>query len=191
MTEVECLSHRSVQSGVLCTQLFQSCPTLRGSMDCSLPVSSVRGILQVRTLEGGVAMSFSRGSSPPRDQTCVSYVSCTGEFFPTNAIWEAQILVESELHRARSRGARSQEAGVVLQSAVRVEAVLEHCQCHASWPGRGTDRGRAFLVEGRVRAKAQKNGKPSPRSPSSHQCHLYSPRPESPARLFPLLPHTA
>ena len=140
---------------------------------------------------GGVAMSFSRGSSPPRDQTCVSYVSCTGEFFPTNAIWEAQILVESELHRARSRGARSQEAGVVLQSAVRVEEVLKHCQCHASWPGRGTDRGRAFLVEGRVRAKAQKNGKPSPRSPSSHQCHLYSPRSESPARLFPLLPHTA
>ena len=49
-------------------------------------------------------MSFSRGSSLARDQTCVSYVSCIGGFFTTNAIWEAQILVESELHRVRSRG---------------------------------------------------------------------------------------
>ena len=51
-------------------------------------------------------MPFSRGSSLARDQTCVSYVSCIGGFFTTNAIWEAQIVVESELHRARSRGGR-------------------------------------------------------------------------------------
>ena len=37
-------------------------------MDCSLPGSSVQGILQARTLEW-VAISFSRGSSWPRDQT--------------------------------------------------------------------------------------------------------------------------
>ena len=49
-------------------------------------------------------MPFSRGSSLARDQTCISYVSCIGGFFTTNAIWEAQILVESELHRVRSRG---------------------------------------------------------------------------------------
>ena len=51
-------------------------------------------------------MPFSRGSSLARDQTCVSYVSCIGGFFTTNAIWEAQILIESELHRERSRGGR-------------------------------------------------------------------------------------
>ena len=34
-------------------------------LDCSLPGSSVQGILQARIL-GWVAISFSRGSSPPR-----------------------------------------------------------------------------------------------------------------------------
>ena len=37
-------------------------------MDCSLQGSSVHGIFQARVLEW-VAVSFSRGSSPPRDQT--------------------------------------------------------------------------------------------------------------------------
>ena len=40
-------------------------------MDCSLPGSSVPGILQAGILEW-VAISFSRGSSRPRDQTCIS-----------------------------------------------------------------------------------------------------------------------
>ena len=42
-------------------------------MDCSPPGSSVRGILQARILEWG-AISFSRGSSWPRDWTCISCV---------------------------------------------------------------------------------------------------------------------
>ena len=42
-------------------------------MDCSLPGSSVHGILQARILEW-VAISFSRGSSQPRDQTWVSHI---------------------------------------------------------------------------------------------------------------------
>ena len=40
-------------------------------MDCSLPDSSVHGISQARILEW-VSISFSRGSSWPRDQTQVS-----------------------------------------------------------------------------------------------------------------------
>ena len=41
------------------------------------------GILQARRLEW-VAMPSSRGSSRPRDQTCVSYGSCiAGGFFTT------------------------------------------------------------------------------------------------------------
>ena len=47
-------------------------------MDCSPPGSSVHGILQTRILEW-VATPSSRGSSQPRDQTCVSYISCTGK----------------------------------------------------------------------------------------------------------------
>ena len=38
------------------------CPTLCGSMDYSLPGSSVHGIFQARILEQ-VAISYSRGSS--------------------------------------------------------------------------------------------------------------------------------
>ena len=52
----------------------KSCPTLCNPMDCRPPGSSVQGILQARILEW-VAISFSRGSSPPRDRTSVSYIA--------------------------------------------------------------------------------------------------------------------
>ena len=52
-------------------------------MDCSLPVSSVHGIAQVRILEW-VAISFSRESSWPSSPTHVSYTPCiAGRFFTT------------------------------------------------------------------------------------------------------------
>ena len=57
-----------------CAQL---CPTLCNPMHCNPPVSSVHGIFQSRILEW-VAISFSRGSSQPRDQTRVSCVSSIG-----------------------------------------------------------------------------------------------------------------
>ena len=47
------------------------CPTLCNPMDCSLPGSTIHGILQARILEW-VAISFSRGSSWCRDWTCMS-----------------------------------------------------------------------------------------------------------------------
>ena len=54
---------------------LQSCPSLCDPMDCSLPGSSVHGILQARILEW-VAMPSFRESSRLRDRTHVSYVSC-------------------------------------------------------------------------------------------------------------------
>ena len=52
-------------------------------MDYSLPESSVHGIFQARIL-GWVAISFTRGSSWPRDRTWVSCISCiAGRFFTT------------------------------------------------------------------------------------------------------------
>ena len=56
----------------------QLCLILCNPMDCSPPSSSVHGILQARLL-GWVVIPFSRGSSQPRDQTQVSYI--TGRFF--------------------------------------------------------------------------------------------------------------
>ena len=53
------------------SEVAQSCPTLCDPVDCSPPGSSVHGILQARILEW-VAISFSRGSSHPRDRTHVS-----------------------------------------------------------------------------------------------------------------------
>ena len=54
-----------------CCLVAKSCLTLCKPMDCSLPGSSVYGIFQARMLEW-VAISFSTGSSWPRDQTHVS-----------------------------------------------------------------------------------------------------------------------
>ena len=55
------------------SEVTQSCLTLCDPVDCSLPSSSVRGILQARILEW-VAISFSRGSSWPRDRTRISRI---------------------------------------------------------------------------------------------------------------------
>ena len=57
------------------TKSLQSCPTLCDHKDYSLKVSSLHGVFQGRILEW-VAISFSRGSSRPRDRTCVCHVSC-------------------------------------------------------------------------------------------------------------------
>ena len=54
-----------------CVQLLQLCPTVCDPMDCSLPSSSVHGILQAKILEW-VAIPFSRISSQTKDRTRVS-----------------------------------------------------------------------------------------------------------------------
>ena len=68
-------------------KIAQSCPTLCDPLDCSLPGSSVHGILQARILEW-VTVHFSRGSSQPRDQTQVSCIA--GRFYTIWATREAQ-----------------------------------------------------------------------------------------------------
>ena len=66
----------------MCVLITQSCLTHCDPMNCSLPGSSVLGILQARILEW-VAIFFSRGSSQPRDQTWISYFA--GRFFTTES----------------------------------------------------------------------------------------------------------
>ena len=63
----------------MCVLVAQSCPILCDPMDCSPPDSSVHGILQTRIQEQ-VAIFSPRGSSRPKDQTHVSYVSCIGRW---------------------------------------------------------------------------------------------------------------
>ena len=64
-----------------CRLAARSGPTLCNPMDCSPPSSSVYEISQAGILEG-VTISFSRGSSWPRDWTWVSCIA--GRFF---TIW--------------------------------------------------------------------------------------------------------
>ena len=65
----------------------QSCSTLNDPMNCSLPGSSVQGIIPARILEW-VAISFSRGSSQTMD---LNQVSCVGKQILYHlATWEAQ-----------------------------------------------------------------------------------------------------
>ena len=59
------------------SEVAQSCLTLCNPGDYSPPGSSIHGILQARILEW-VAISFSRGSSWPRDWTQVSRIAGRG-----------------------------------------------------------------------------------------------------------------
>ena len=63
------------------------CVQLWDPMNCSLPDSSIHEIFQARTLEW-VAMSCSRVSSQPRDQTQVSHIA--GSLFIVWATREAK-----------------------------------------------------------------------------------------------------
>ena len=70
-----------------CCLVAKSCPTLLQPLGYSLPGSSVHCVSQARILER-VAVSFSRGSSPPRDGT---HVSCIGRrilhHWATRGLW--------------------------------------------------------------------------------------------------------
>ena len=56
------------------SEVAQSCLTLCDPIDGSLPGSAVHGIFQARILEWA-AISFSRGSSQPRDRTQFSCIA--------------------------------------------------------------------------------------------------------------------
>ena len=72
----------------------QLCDTI----DCSLPGSSVHGILQARILEW-VAVLSSRLSSRSRGPTCVSYVYLllAGRFSTASTTWEALSLTINKI----------------------------------------------------------------------------------------------
>ena len=53
------------------SDVYQSCPTLRDPMDCSLPGSSVHGIFQARVLEWG-AIAFSNQFPSRKEMDVVS-----------------------------------------------------------------------------------------------------------------------
>ena len=79
------LIHASTWVNFLCVcvcvcvwSVAQSYATLCGPMDCHPPGSSAHGVFRAGILEYG-AISYSRGSSQPRDPTHVSSLSCIGK----------------------------------------------------------------------------------------------------------------
>ena len=91
----------TLEGEVLTTELpevevAQLCPTLCDPMNCSLPDSSVHGILRARILEW-VAIPFSKGSFQPRGWTHVACIE--GRFF---TIWATdQIRSDQSFSRVR------------------------------------------------------------------------------------------
>ena len=92
------------------SEVTQSCPTLCDPVDCSPPGSSVHGILQARILEL-VAISFSRGSSWPRDWTQVSRIA--------GSQWGIPLVTKVMRKEARHTQRRDRASGVPLD-------ILEH-----------------------------------------------------------------
>ena len=78
------------------SEVAQSCPTLCNPMGCSLPGSSIHGIFQAKVLEW-LAISFSRGSSQPRDWTQVSHIA--GRCFTVWATKEARNEILIKCHK--------------------------------------------------------------------------------------------
>ena len=69
---------------------LQLCPTLRDSMDCSPPGSTVHGIHQARTVEWVAMPSFRRFFLAQELNSCLlTSLALAGGSFTTRATWEA------------------------------------------------------------------------------------------------------
>ena len=84
----------------------QSCVIPCDPLDCSLPGSSVHDILQTRLLEQA-AVSYSRGSSWPKDQTHISCISCLGRWILYHGTpWASALYVRPVLKSSSSLWAK-------------------------------------------------------------------------------------
>ena len=89
------------------SEVAQSCPTLCNPVDCDLPGSSIHEILHARILEW-VAISFSRGSSWPRDWTWVSHLAgrCFNLWATREAHYPGRLNAIARVFKSRNGGRR-------------------------------------------------------------------------------------
>ena len=107
----------------------QSCPTLCEPMDCSPQVPLCMWILLARILEW-VAISFSRGSSQPNDQTGVS---CIARLFSTWKSLEKSLgLLNSRLTYIREKFCYRKRWLVIPSSPLL--GCPQNGHCHTSLP---------------------------------------------------------
>ena len=118
------------------SEVTQSCPTLCDPVDCSPPSSSVHGTLQGRILEW-VAISFSRGSSRPRDRTQVSHIAgrrfnlCTTR----EALEKTLILGKTECRRTRGWQRMRRWDGIINTMDMSVSKLREIMKGREDWHG--------------------------------------------------------
>ena len=118
------------------SEVTQSCPTLCNPMDCSPPGSSIHGIFQTRILEW-VAISFSRGSSQPRDRTPVSCIEA--RFF---TIWATREALYSLYTSINNPFLNTPQIAHLVLARTLADKVLEPrfpglpalCSAHWDWP---------------------------------------------------------
>ena len=125
-------------------------------MDCSLPDSSVHGILHARILEW-VATFFSRGSSWPKDQTWVSCIA--GRFYRLSYKGRCSLEYESE------------------SESVSCSVISDSLQPHG-WnsPGQNTGVGSLSLVQGIFPTQGSNPGLPHCKQIRYQLNHKGSPR---------------
>ena len=107
------ISPRILKDEVKWSEVAQLCPALCDPMGCSLSGSSVHGIFQARVQEW-TAISFSRGSSQPRNQIQVCCIAgrrftvwATREVFTNNVFvktLQIKFLLRKKNHATEHRG---------------------------------------------------------------------------------------
>ena len=101
------------------------CLTLCNFMNCNPPGSSVHGILQTRILEW-VAVSYSRGSSQPRDQIQIS--GTAGIFFTTWATRQAKVITSKVLEEGIDSNVKYRELKLRKNLLSPKTRVMEECE---------------------------------------------------------------
>ena len=122
---------------ICCCLVNKSCPTLCDSLDGNPPGSSVHGFSQARIPES-VSISFSRGSSWPRDQTSKS-LALAGRFFTT----EQPGKLRMNMRIPWSEGAQSHP-----NLCDPTDCSLLGFLCPWDFPGKSTGVGCHFLLQG-------------------------------------------
>ena len=127
--------HFNLRKCSVVAELLQSCLTLCDLMGYSRPGCSVRGILQARILEW-VAMPSSRGSSRPRDETRVFYVSCIGRqilhhqrhlgspLYPSAVQWSSCVQLFATPRTAAHQASLSFTVSLSLLKLMSIESVM-------------------------------------------------------------------
>ena len=118
--------------------VVQSCRTLCNPMNCSLPDSSVHGILQARILEW-IAIPFSRGSSWPKNWTWVSCIVC--RFF---TVWATREVPLGNQIKPKHLCVCSVMSDSLQLHGLQPARLL----CPWNFPGKNTGVGCHFLLPG-------------------------------------------